>query len=96
MNHLGGAHIRANRHKKREHIRKVRESGVDLRVIEAIPNRCLKVLKLVSNGYELPEVAKQLGLSRSTVKEYLSRARMGLYALNTAHAVKIALQRGMI
>jgi DNA-binding CsgD family transcriptional regulator len=42
------------------------------------------------------EIAHAMGINVETVKNHLSRARYKLGARNTAHAVTLALRRGII
>jgi DNA-binding CsgD family transcriptional regulator len=42
------------------------------------------------------EIAHAMGLGEETVRNHLSRARYRLRALNTTHAVAIAIRRGII
>jgi len=53
-------------------------------------------LNLVKNGYENPEIAEELYISRSTVKVYVSSLLEKLGARNRTHAVYIAFKNGII
>jgi DNA-binding CsgD family transcriptional regulator len=54
------------------------------------------VLTLTAMGMAGPDVARALGVSHETVRMHLKRTRARLGARNTAHAVAIALQAGII
>ncbi|MDQ0008421.1 DNA-binding NarL/FixJ family response regulator [Luteibacter jiangsuensis] len=63
---------------------------------EALTERELEVLRGVAAGLENKQIAKRLGLSADTVKEYVSNAMAKLHASNRAHALSIALARGFL
>ena len=58
--------------------------------------RELDVLRLVAEGASNKQVAKTLFLSVSTVKSYLDDIYRKLDASDRAHAVAIALRRGLL
>lgn len=58
--------------------------------------RELEILKAMADGLTRQEVAKSLFIGTETVKTHLLHIRAKLNAKNTAHAVAIALRRGMI
>jgi DNA-binding NarL/FixJ family response regulator len=63
---------------------------------ECLTERELAVLRGVAAGLENKQIARHLGLSAETVKEYLSNAMGKLHASNRAHALAIALARGFL
>ena len=62
----------------------------------AITSREFDVLKLVARGNSNPMIAAALGLSSETVKGYMSSILLKLEARDRAHAVMIALERGVL
>jgi DNA-binding CsgD family transcriptional regulator len=56
----------------------------------------LKVLSLAADGLTNPEIGARLGLSRHTVKEYLSHAMRKLKAVNRIEAVRKASSLGLL
>jgi DNA-binding CsgD family transcriptional regulator len=56
----------------------------------------LKVVRLVAEGLTNPEIGARLGLSRHTVKEYLSHAMRKLEATNRVEAVRRAGTLGVL
>jgi DNA-binding CsgD family transcriptional regulator len=56
----------------------------------------LKVLGLAADGLTNPEIGARLGLSRHTVKEYLSHAMRKLDAANRIEAVRKASRLGLL
>ena len=58
--------------------------------------RELEALRLRSQGHSVKEVAVLMGVSYHTTKERLAIVRRKLGARNTAHAVTIAIGRGLI
>jgi DNA-binding NarL/FixJ family response regulator len=65
-------------------------------VDECLTEREIAVLRGVGAGLSNKQIARQLGLSPETVKEYLSNAMGKLHASNRAHALAIALARGFL
>lgn len=61
-----------------------------------ITDREREILSLVGEGYENDEIARRLHLSVNTVKTYMQRALGKLGAQSRAHAVALALRRGLI
>jgi len=53
-------------------------------------------LALAADGLKTDPIAQALGVSPETAKTNLKRARDRLSARNTAHAVAIAIRRGLI
>lgn len=58
--------------------------------------RELEVLELTANGLNNHEVAKKLGISFETIKTHKRNVIAKLGASNSAHAVAIAMCRGLI
>ena len=63
---------------------------------DPITDRQLELLRLCAGGYTEPQIGARLGLSRNTIKEHLYRLRTRLKAVNTTHAVVLAIQQGML
>lgn len=61
-----------------------------------ITSREVDVLKLVAHGNSNLLIGKTLGISADTVKGYISSILLKLQARDRAHAVMIALQRGVL
>ena len=68
----------------------------DTRNGNAITRREVDVLKLVARGNSNPLIAEALGISGETVKGYMSSILLKLQARDRAHAVMIALERGIL
>jgi DNA-binding NarL/FixJ family response regulator len=62
----------------------------------AITGREIDVLKLVARGNSNAQIAEALGISGETVKGYMSSILLKLQARDRAHAVMIALERGVL
>jgi len=58
--------------------------------------RQLRALELYATGLMYAEVGEAMGCSEDTVKDHLMRARRHLGAQTTAHAVAIAMRRGLL
>ena len=56
----------------------------------------MEVLKLIAEGYDYTEIAKEIHKSFSTVRHHASMAYQTLDARDAAHAVHIAHQRGLL
>jgi DNA-binding CsgD family transcriptional regulator len=67
-------------------------SGPDL----ALTPRELECLGALARGLRQEAVGEQLGISRATVELHINNARKKLDALTSAHAVAIAISRGLI
>lgn len=61
-----------------------------------ITSREVDVLKLVARGNSNLSIGKALGISADTVKGYISSILLKLQAHDRAHAVMIALERGVL
>lgn len=68
----------------------------DSRNGKAITSREIEVLRLVARGNSNPLIAEALGISSETVKGYMSSILLKLQARDRAHAVMIALERGIL
>jgi DNA-binding CsgD family transcriptional regulator len=55
-----------------------------------------QVLLLVAAGYENKQVARQLGISRLTVRNYMLSICRKLGAVNRTHAVVVAIRAALI
>ena len=69
---------------------------VDIRSGNAITSREVEVLKLAARGNTNAQIAEALGISSETVKGYMSNILLKLQARDRAHAVMIALERGIL
>ena len=58
--------------------------------------RELDVLELVASGFSDKEIALRIGLSPATVNTHLRHVYAKLQAHNRAHAVAIAVRRGIL
>lgn len=56
----------------------------------------IAVMQLLASGMTQSEIADKLRLSRAGVKKRIERAREGLNAANTIHAISIAQAKGLI
>lgn len=61
-----------------------------------LSGRQLACLTWASLGKTTPEIAMLLQISPNTVRYYLVEAKERLGAVNTAHAVRVAVERGLI
>ncbi len=61
-----------------------------------LSERETQVLMLVAAGYENKQVARRLGLSRLTVRNYMRDACVKLGATNRTHAVVLAIMQKAI
>lgn len=64
--------------------------------VPGLSDRELDILTLVAAGFRLERIADRLALSLGTVKIHAFRIRAKLGAVTLAHAVRIALVRGLI
>ena len=74
----------------------VEHALVDTRSGNAITSREIDVLKLVARGNSNALIAEALGISNETVKSYMSSILLKLQARDRAHAVMIAIERGVL
>lgn len=58
--------------------------------------RKLQIIELYGNGFTLKEVARKLGISRSTVKNTLLVCRRIMHAQNCTHLACLCAQAGYI
>jgi DNA-binding NarL/FixJ family response regulator len=61
-----------------------------------LTSREVCVLCLVSQGLSYDDIGKRLYLSSSTVKFHTASARTKLNACNIAHAIALALSKGLL
>lgn len=62
----------------------------------AIQKRQIEVLNLVKKGKTNKEIARNLFISKDTVRTHMVNIMVELKAGNRAHAVYIAIKRGII
>ncbi len=55
-----------------------------------------RIVELLAEGLSIKQMQPQLGLTLSTVENYLRYVRLKLGAANTAHIVSIAYQKGIL
>ena len=63
---------------------------------ELFTSRELEVLRLVARGHTLDEVARQLGVSRHTVRTFVRRIYAKLQVKSRADAVRVAAHQGLL
>ena len=63
--------------------------------MEALTLRELQTLQYASYGHEDARIAEELGISKYTVKQYLSSAYEKLEVQNRTAAVALALRNGL-
>lgn len=73
----------------------IEQALVSSRTGNAITSREVEVLKLVARGNSNQQIAAVLGISAETVKSYVSSILLKLQARDRAHAVMLALERGI-
>jgi len=65
-------------------------------LLEPLTEREIEVLNLVAEGFSNPEIAKQLNVSRNTIKFHVSSIIGKLGASSRTEAVTLGLKRGLI
>ena len=68
----------------------------EIAFLDPLTERELSVLNVMAEGYSNPEIARQLGISRNTVKFHVSSIISKLGAASRTEAVAIGLKRGLI
>ncbi|MEI6434992.1 MAG: response regulator transcription factor [Bacteroidota bacterium] len=68
-------------------------AGIDFRTITA---REIEIISFLSEGYTTKEIAEKLFISDKTVERHKSNLLKKLKLRNTAHLVKIAVQKGLL
>ena len=76
-----------------DEVRKIYETRKGSKGLSA---REAQVIKVAATGANNKEIAKEMGLSESSVKMFLKRAFFKLGASNRAEAVQLAVKRGLI
>jgi DNA-binding NarL/FixJ family response regulator len=61
-----------------------------------LTGRELEILELVSRGFESPEIARSLHVSRDTVRTHVAHVLRKLGARTRAEAVAIAVRGGLL
>lgn len=86
-----------NVHGGQRHVHTEVATEIALHVVDdALNNREIEVLRLVSVGKANKQVASQLGVSEETVKGYLKSIFAKLGVGDRTHAVTVAARRGII
>ncbi len=65
-------------------------------LLDPLTEREIEVLNLVAEGFSNPEIAKQLNISRNTIKFHVSSIIGKLGASSRTEAVTLGLKRGLI
>lgn len=65
-------------------------------MFKQITHKQKEVLILISKGLLDKEIARELGISYGTVRDYVSNIKLRLSASTRAQVVAIALKRGII
>ena len=73
---------------------RVNAPAIALCCCQGLSERQREVLAARADGWQEKQIAKQLGISRMTVKNHLAEIRDKLDARDTCHAVAIAMRRG--
>jgi DNA-binding CsgD family transcriptional regulator len=68
----------------------------ELSFVEPLTDRELEILNLVADGFSNPEISRRVGISRNTVKFYVSSIISKLGATSRTEAVTIGIKRGLI
>ena len=68
----------------------------ELSFLEPLTERELEVLNLLAEGLSNPAIARQLGVSRNTVKFHVSSIIQKLGAASRTEAVTLGLKRGLV
>lgn len=63
---------------------------------DILPPRQLEILRLIAEGYDSYAIARELCLSRDTIKGYTKQLYRTLGARDRAHAVSIAYRKGIL
>ena len=86
-----------NVHRGQRHVHRDIADEIALHVVdEALTEREISVLRLVSVGKANKQVASELGLSEETVKGHLKSIFSKLDVADRTHAVTVAARRGII
>jgi DNA-binding NarL/FixJ family response regulator len=86
-----------NVHRGQRHVHREIADEIALHVVdEALTEREIAVLRLVSIGKANKQVASELGLSEETVKGHLKSIFSKLNVADRTHAVTVAARRGII
>lgn len=72
------------------------EAVESLRAASGLTRAEVEVLQLLATGRTQDEIAEELGISRTSVKKRIERARDGINATNSIHAVALAMKNGSI
>jgi DNA-binding NarL/FixJ family response regulator len=74
----------------------IAEELADLAADDQLSSREIDVLRLIGTGNSNKLIADKLSIGETTVKNHISNILSKLSANDRAHAVSIALQRGII
>ena len=61
-----------------------------------LSDRQRAALELSAQGWTDFQIARQMGIATRTVRHHLERARQNLQAINTTHAVAIAVRHNLM
>lgn len=64
--------------------------------MNVLTDREVKIMRLVSIGYTSQEIAANMYLSESTVKQFRSSVILKMKARNSCHAVSLCFRGGII
>mgnify|MGYP001450532352 CR=1 FL=1 len=72
------------------------DGGTDRRSARSLSPRELDALSMLAAGQSRGQASEALGISEHTLRVYIEAARLKLGAMNTTHAVALALTQGLI
>jgi DNA-binding NarL/FixJ family response regulator len=75
---------------------RLRHARAPVQLVESLTARELEVLALMADGLFNREIGAHLSLAQETVKTHVHRVLTKLNARSRAHAVAIAIRRGLI
>jgi len=72
------------------------DAAAPRRRVESLTAREIEVLSLMADGLLNREIGEHLSLAQETVKTHVHRVLTKLHARSRAHAVAMAIRRGLI